>query len=240
MRLAPTLLLAATFGLAAPAVAEGVDNGLDVLVNPSAASPHLLYPGQSSAPIHLHMPTKRHRTVVASKAPAAPVDTFFSTPAEPKPKPAPKPKKVAKVEPAPAPQQQSAPADSGANPYFSGSPNLGNVFGAQPAPAAKPAPKKQLASAAPSPATPGNSDAGLTKRSVILFAKDAADPAEGALKSIGFLATDLNAAMSGPGSRVELQAYGGNHGDKGSDARRAVAEAGTVDPPDPDRRRPVG
>ena len=26
--------------------------------------------------------------------------------------------------------------------------------------------------------------------------------------------------MTGPGSRVELQAYGGTHGDKGSDARR--------------------
>ena len=89
----------------------------------------------------------------------------------------------------------------------------------QPAPQPKPPPKK-LASAAPPPAAAAGSEAGLTKRSVILFAKDAADPAEGALKSIGFLAADLNAAMTGPGSRVELQAFGGSQGDKGSDARR--------------------
>jgi len=63
-------------------------------------------------------------------------------------------------------------------------------------------------------------EAGLTKRSVILFAKDAADPAEGALGAIKFLATDLNNAMTGPGSRIELQAFGGGKGDKGSDARR--------------------
>ena len=220
MRLAPLLLLAAGFALAmpagvvTPALAQGMDNGLEVRVNPYAAAggsqtllypggeysrsvPQLLYPGQRGGPIQLHMPSKHRR--VASAAPVA--------------KPKPKPVKVAKAEP-PPPVQQAAPV-AGANPYF-GTPNLGNVFGAQPAPKAPP---KKLASAAPPPAS-SSGEAGLTKRSVILFAKDAADPAEGALKSIGFLATDLNAAMTGPASRVELQAYGGAHGDKGSDARR--------------------
>ena len=205
-------MLAAALGLATHALAQGVDSGLEVRVNPYAAAggsrtllypggqysrsvPQLLYPGQAGGPIRLHMPSKHRR--VAS--------------AEPAPKPKPKPVKVAKVEPPPAPApQQGAPADS-SSPYL-GSPNLSNVFGAAP----KAPPPKKLASAAPPPA----SEPGLTKRSVILFAKDAADPAEGALKSIGFLATDLNAAMTGPGSRVELQAYGGTHGDKGSDARR--------------------
>jgi outer membrane protein OmpA-like peptidoglycan-associated protein len=230
-------MLAAAFGLAAPALAQGVDNGLEVRVNPYAASgsgqtllypggeysrtvPQLLYPGQPSGPIQLHMPSKRARTVVARKTPAAPADTFFSsTPAEPKPVPKPKPVKVAKAAPPPPqpPQpQQSAPVDNN-NPYFGG-PSLGNVFGGQPAPKAPP--PKKLASAAPSPSSAPTAEPGLTKRSVILFAKDAADPAEGALKSIGFLASDLNAAMTGPSSRVELQAYGGAHGDKGSDARR--------------------
>ena len=241
MRLAPKLMLAAAFGLATPAFAQSVDNGTEVRVNPYAATgssqtllypggeysrsvPQLLYPGQASGPIQLHMPTKHPRTVVARKAPAAPVDTFFNTPAEPKPKPVPKPRpvKVAKAAPPPPVQQQAAPADSGTNPYFGG-PSLGNVFGGQqaPAPAPKAPPPKKLASAAPPPVNnaPAN-EAGLTKRSVILFAKDAADPAQGALKSIGFLATDLNAAMTGPGSRVELQAYGGARGDKESDARR--------------------
>jgi hypothetical protein len=40
------------------------------------------------------------------------------------------------------------------------------------------------------------------------------------LGAIKFLATDLNAAMTRPASRIELQAYGGTKGDKGSDARR--------------------
>ena len=55
---------------------------------------------------------------------------------------------------------------------------------------------------------------------MILFAKGAADPAEGALGAIKFLAGDLNAAMSGPGSRIEIFGYGGGRGDKSSDAHR--------------------
>jgi outer membrane protein OmpA-like peptidoglycan-associated protein len=204
-------MLAAAFGLAGPAFAQGVDTGLEVRVNPSAAAPggtvllypggqysrsvsRLLYPGERNGPIQLHMPT--HRRVSSAEA-------------APKPKPA--PKKVAKAE-TPPPVQQAAP-QAGTNPYFGG-PSLGNVFGGQPAPA-----PKQVAKAAPPPAS-SSSEAGLTKRSVILFAKDAPDPAEGSLKSIGFLASDLNAAMTGPASRIELQAFGGNKGDKGSDALR--------------------
>lgn len=223
-------MLAAAFGLASPALAQSVQNGLDVQVNPYAASgssqtllypggeysrtvPQLLYPGQNSGPIQLHMPTRRRHTTVASAEPSEPVAP------KPKPVPRPRPVKVAKAAPPPPPQpqpQQSAPVDN-SNPYFGG-PNLGNVFGGQPAPKAPP--PKKLASAAPPPSSAPTAEPGLTKRSVILFAKDAADPAEGALKSIGFLASDLNAAMTGPSSRVELQAYGGAHGDKGSDARR--------------------
>jgi outer membrane protein OmpA-like peptidoglycan-associated protein len=217
-------MLAATFGLALPALAQGVDSGLEVRVNPYAASsggqtllypggqysrsvPPLLYPGQNGGPIQLHMPSK-HRRVASTE------------PAEPRPKPAPKPKpvRVAKAAPPPAPTPQPQAQADNSSPYL-GSPNLSNIFGGQPAPAPK-APPKKLASAAPPANAPPAGDAALTKRSVILFAKDAADPAEGALKSIGFLASDLNAAMTGPASRVELQAYGGAHGDKGSDARR--------------------
>jgi outer membrane protein OmpA-like peptidoglycan-associated protein len=84
---------------------------------------------------------------------------------------------------------------------------------------------QQQASLAPppvhtAPAGPVTGKENLTKRSVILFAKDAPDPAQGALGAIKFLASDLNAAMSSPNARVELQAFGGIKGDKGSDARR--------------------
>jgi outer membrane protein OmpA-like peptidoglycan-associated protein len=70
------------------------------------------------------------------------------------------------------------------------------------------------------PAGPTTGKENLTKRSVILFAKDAPDPAASALGALKFLAADLNAAMTGPNARVELQAFGGAKGDKGSDARR--------------------
>jgi outer membrane protein OmpA-like peptidoglycan-associated protein len=58
------------------------------------------------------------------------------------------------------------------------------------------------------------------KRSVILFAKEAPDPAKSALGAIKFLASELNASMTSPNARVELEAFGGAKGDKGSDARR--------------------
>ena len=97
----------------------------------------------------------------------------------------------------------------------------------KPAPAPKLAPKPapKLASAAPpppktAPAGPTTGNENLTKRSVILFAKDAPDPAQAALGNIRFLAGELNSAMSTPNARIELQAFGGAKGDKGSDARR--------------------
>ncbi len=81
---------------------------------------------------------------------------------------------------------------------------------------ANPPPAGAAPQAAPSePATPG-----LTKRSVILFAPQAADPAQSALGAIKFLAGDLNAAMTSASARIQIQAYGGNRGDKSSDARR--------------------
>ena len=85
-----------------------------------------------------------------------------------------------------------------------------------PAPGAAPAPP---AASAPVPA-PASATAGLAKQGVILFAKDSSEPAATALESIRYLAGQLNNALTRPQSRVELMAYGGNKGDKGSDARR--------------------
>src|SRR5476651_253307 len=189
------LAVAASFGLAltGAAFAQGVDSGLEVRVNPvpargggvllypggeySRTVPPLLYPGERSGPIKLHMPGP-HRRAIAHVAPA----------------PA-KPKRVAKAEPAPQrTPTPSAPAPN-ENP-FGGAANLGNVFG----------------SAAPprtAPAGPATGNESLTKRSVILFAKDAPDPAKAALGAIKFLAGDLNASMTSPNARVELQAFGG-------------------------------
>jgi outer membrane protein OmpA-like peptidoglycan-associated protein len=80
---------------------------------------------------------------------------------------------------------------------------------------AEPPPATTSVAGSQEPPTPG-----LTKRSVILFAPQASDPARSALGAIKFLAGDLNAAMTSSGSRVQILAYGGARGDKGSDARR--------------------
>ena len=228
MRLTSTLAVAAAFGLAVTgtAVAQSVETGQEVrigaipprsggvLLYPGGeyvrSVPPLLYPGERSGPIQLHMPSPRRHVVARTAAPeAAPL-----TPAPPRPV---RPKRVAKAEPAPAPAPAPVRApvrtpSPGENP-FGGAANLGNVF----ASAAPPAPQPQIKTA---PAGPVTGNENLTKRSVILFAKDAPDPAKGALGAIKFLASDLNAAMSAPGARVELQAFGGTKGDKGSDARR--------------------
>jgi outer membrane protein OmpA-like peptidoglycan-associated protein len=177
----------------------------------------LRQPGETakdSGAIQLHMPGKSSarapiapatRTVTAAPRPAAPAMA---------PRPAPAPAKRVAATPAPAPSASA----SGYNPGYGalGTPagsaaglNLGE-------------PPKQLAKAepAPKPSTVTVTEPGLTKRSVILFAAGAPDPAQSALGSIKFLAGDLNASMTGAGSRIQLLAYGGDKGDKGSDARR--------------------
>src|ERR1051325_4675920 len=137
MRLTSTLAVVAVFGFANWAQAQTVATWQDVQVNPvrpgggvllypggeySRVAPPLLYPGESSAPVQLHMPVP-HRRTVASAAPR---------PARPKPeappkrvaaKPAPAPKaapKIAKAEPPPA----SAPSAT-YNP-FGGATDLSN------------------------------------------------------------------------------------------------------------------
>jgi outer membrane protein OmpA-like peptidoglycan-associated protein len=233
MRLTSLSAIVAGFLLAhtGASLAQGVVTGQEVQVNPlppgggvllypggeySRTVPPLLYPGDRGGPIHLHMPTEHRHAVTEAKA----------APNEAEAAPKPKPRQVASAAPKPAPQPAPKPASQPApapatdmSPSPFGGPDLSNVFGNHP---------QQQASAAPPPpkpirTAPAGSVTGkenLTKRSVILFAKDAPDPAQGALGAIKFLASDLNAAMSTPNARVELQAFGGTKGDKGSDARR--------------------
>lgn len=229
------------------ALGQTVDRGTEVTVNPvmGGGSGVLLYPGdqymrvvhpalepgetaKDLGPVQLHMPI-RHR--VARKAPAASTKTASvaaPTPmsAPPAPNPAPKEaSKEAKAKPqpkmaatAPAPQPAYNPGFGDFGTQGAAGLNLGGM--------AAPPPPTRTASANPPPAnitTPPGAEAetpGLSKRSVILFAPQAADPAESALGAIKFLAGDLNAAMNTASARIQIQAYGGNRGDKGSDARR--------------------
>ena len=242
MRLTSTLAVTAILAFAASsftgsALAQPVANFQEIQVNPvrpgggvllypggeySRSVPSLLYPGESSAPIHLHMPQARHRTVAGPKLASAEPPPARPEPVRPKPAPkppepkreAPKPApKIAKAEPPPAPAPAPAPAPN-ANP-FGGVNDLSNVFGGGPKVASNAPPPIKTA-----PAGPSTGNEVLSKQSVILFAKDAPDPAKSALGAIKFLAGTLNSRMTNPGSRVELQAFGGAKGDKGSDARR--------------------
>jgi outer membrane protein OmpA-like peptidoglycan-associated protein len=100
--------------------------------------------------------------------------------------------------------------------------------------ATKPAPQKQaakpsaaptkVASAEPPPAQtapqPAASQAGMTRRGEILFTKNATDPAPAQFDGLKLLAGDLSEALKSGASRIQLEAYAGNAGDKGSDARR--------------------
>ena len=232
MRLSCSFLAVGGMWLIMSGVALGqpLDNNSEVRVNPlppssgrnllypggeySRSVPQLLYPGERSGPISLHMPSPHavRRTVAKAETEAPPA-------------PPPKPKRVAsapKPAPTPPPPPAQTPSQAGKPaqlPGIFGAPDYSNVFGN-----GGNAPQRQASNAPPPPRTPpagpttGNES--LTKKSMILFAKDAADPAAGALGSIKFLAGELNSAMTTPNARVELQAFGGAKGDKGSDARR--------------------
>lgn len=219
------------------AFGQTVDSGMEVTVNPvmGGRGGLLLYPGdqymrrvqparepgesaRDQGPIQLHMPVRRRtvrkapvtQTASAEQAPAV-------APAAPQAKPKPQPKQVVAATPPPA-----AAYNPGFGSFDQGAAGL-NLSRTPSAPAAPPT---QMAKANPPPATvtappaSGGETPGLSKRSVILFAPQAADPAESALGAIKFLAGDLNSAMTSASSRVQIQAYGGNRGDKGSDARR--------------------
>ncbi|MEY4965714.1 MAG: hypothetical protein RL274_1297 [Pseudomonadota bacterium] len=185
-------------------VAQGVSTGLEVRVNPGAgrSSGVLLYPGGEYSRVVPQLLYAGQRGGPVSLYPPGTRRIARSTP---------RPVRMASAEPPPPrPQAAPPPTASGSNPFL-GTPNLSNVFGGAPS-----APRP-----APPPRTPPAPDtAGLTKRSVILFARDASEPADGALGAIKFLAVNLNSAMTRASSRVELQAFGGGKGDKGSDARR--------------------
>jgi outer membrane protein OmpA-like peptidoglycan-associated protein len=210
-------MLLAGFCLAAaplsPITGPALAQPMPVYSYPGSGQP-LLQPGEKPSdqgPIILHLPSRK---------PAA----RTARPARVAAKPA--------AEPQPEPKTAAAPSSgySGAYPGFGLPPSTPPAPAPKPAPQPKPVAPPQLAppqvakAEPPKPtATPPAADSlapGLTKRSVILFAAGASDPAQSALGAIKYLAGDLTSAMTGPSARIQLQAYGGARGDKGSDARR--------------------
>jgi len=219
---------------AVTASAQEMYPGQSVTVNPAAINrARMYYPGGMPEPIHLHMPVE-HKRVVHHKPKPAP-DTSLSsldtTPAPaadttPPPEPPKKKKKHSEVASTPAPEAapDASSGSDGAIPFSFG----GGTPPAAPAetkkPAAKPAkvakaepPPAQTTALAPAPSGP---DAGFAKRGEIVFKHDATDPSPAQYDPLKNLAGDLNAALQNGASRIQLQAFGGAPGDKGSDARR--------------------
>jgi outer membrane protein OmpA-like peptidoglycan-associated protein len=221
MRFLPLATLA-VLSLATPSWA--VDLGSEVQVSPISASgrgmllypggqymrlvPSLREPGDRGAPIRLHMPVKRApvarsavaRPVIARAAPApAPVE-------KPRPAPAPKLASAAPSRPAPTPPSGSV---------FAGAAGAASQFNALPTISAAPNANPQAASAPP----PSGAE-GLAMQGQILFAHEAETPSEDSLDSIRVLAGRLNGSLGKVQARIELMAFGGTKGDKGSDARR--------------------
>ncbi len=198
----PGLALASALALA-PAPAQAVNSGLEIQVNPigPGGGELLLYPGGQYLRV---VPRLRHPAEapairggsvrLASAAPRIAAPRPAPAPAPVTPPPAPPPR-VASIAPAPAPATSNI---------------LGNL------PTISMAPQQP---ALPETRATASTD-GLDKQGVILFAKDADSPAEGAIGDIRLLAQKLNDTLRRPQSRVEVMAYGGNKGDKGSDARR--------------------
>jgi outer membrane protein OmpA-like peptidoglycan-associated protein len=221
-------------GALAFATSASAQQSQGLLYPDSTQAPQLRQPGDDGEVIHLHMPVK-HRVVHHKPKPKPQIATAepmpdYSTPAYAPPLPpvsapapktaarpvrmaAPAPKKMAAQQPAPA-----APRSNGNGIPFSlgyGSPTYTPPEQRQ----QQPQRNTQFASVAPPTTTP-SVDNSLTRRSQIIFAAGAADPAANAIDAIRMLGSDLNATIQGGNGKVVLEAYGGAKGDKSSDARR--------------------
>jgi len=73
----------------------------------------------------------------------------------------------------------------------------------------------------PAPPKPkGDPHAGMTKKGEVLFSGTDIDPQSDSADALKAMAADLNAAIDSHSGRVELEAFGGNPGDKSSESRR--------------------
>ncbi len=243
MKLACALCLPLLLLGAAPALSQ-VYPGEEVTVNPGALGHgyllypggkygrfvgQLLQPGEKPGPIRLHMPVRHvvrhvarpHPANVAAiappqeTAPAAtlPPDTTVTSMPEDSAGRLVAPEAAAAPPPRP-PKTPKAPkpaaGDTTAIPFSFGGPT-----------ATPPPPRRTANTTPPHAAAPvAGVVAGLTKQSVIPFAEGASNPASADVNAIHALAVTLNAALNAGAARVQLDAFGGPHGDKSSDSRR--------------------
>ena len=203
--------------------------GEDVIVNPGAIPGLPAYgPGY-----RLHKPHHHHRVV---KVQAAATDTATATPAEMTTTPASAPDSTPAAAPPaadtaptppPAPAKKHSRHAAAAQAADAQSGAMGFTFGDDEPPAPPPAANTHTASNDTAPATqatkpgkPDTSTAGLAKRGAILFEHNSTDPQPSQMDGIKLLAGDLNSALEAGATQIQLMAFGGAPGDKGSDAKR--------------------
>jgi outer membrane protein OmpA-like peptidoglycan-associated protein len=240
------LLAGAAFAVPAAAQTQ-MYPGQGITVNPAAINGHgYISPyGRSPYPdiIHLHMPvTVVHHHHVAAKP--KPADVATTAPAETAPPPAPAAAPAASSPfpapldsltdtstPPPAKHKHHAPVTQVAAPPPAAEDNTGQDA-ALPLtldpqaehPVVQP-PKHKRAQAGNTVKTASidtdtNAQSGLNMRSQILFPRGDPDISSANVDKMRSVAADLTSLLGAGASRVELDAYGGAPGDKGSDARR--------------------
>jgi outer membrane protein OmpA-like peptidoglycan-associated protein len=200
--------------------------GEDVIVNPGAIPGSAAYgPGYRLHKPHRHHVVKK-QTVAADTVAATPAE-MTTTPADSAPAAAP-PADAAPTPPPPAKKHSRHTASAAAPAGYAQSGNgMGFTFGDDEPPAPPPAANTRTASNETPPATqaakPGKPDAstaGLAKRGSILFEHASTDPQPTQMDGIKLLAGDLNSALEAGATQIQLMAFGGAPGDKGSDAKR--------------------
>jgi outer membrane protein OmpA-like peptidoglycan-associated protein len=246
---APLAALTALLAFAVPAACQTYPQDVTVNPS-AAGAPVLLYPGgqygrvvhpllqpgQDTGPIQLHMPVKRKAARAAHRDTMAQSTASTETTETPPP---PKRHRVshAAVAATPAPQRDAV-SPQGTESTLSDFEDLETTGTSKPAapqpapPQAAPPPKSvRVAKTEPPPvhtpaperiekkATPVLTDYG-SKRSTVLFAAGASDPAGSAIDSVKALVADLGDALGDGSTKIQLYAYGGDHGDKSSESRR--------------------
>lgn len=202
----------------------------------------LLEPGQQTGPIHLHMPKEHHAVrerPVRNEAAIAPAAAAPIAPAPIAPAPVTppvrevhheiqkprhrEPVKTASVPPAPPSRDTVSPQGTGST--LSDFEDLETLGGSN-KPAAAPPPPARVAKVEPPPVhtemtrterkpETGTGDFG-SKRSTVLFTAGASDPSGATIDAVKQLA----GALGDSSAHIQLYAYGGERGDKTSDARR--------------------
>jgi len=199
--------------------------GEDVIVNPAAipGSPAFGESYRVHKPHHHHHVVKT-QTAATDTVTATPAEITTTSPGETDTAPAAAPATDTAPPPTRRHSHHTASASAASNAQSGG---MGFSFGDDEPPAPPPAANTRTASndtgAAPQAEKPAKADAstaGLAKRGAILFEHNSTDPQPSQMDGIKLLAGDLNSALEAGATQIQLQAFGGTPGDKGSEAKR--------------------